>query len=167
MKLNPKKCAIGVRSGKFFGFMVSNWRIEINPDKIKSIKDITVVDNVKDVQRLTRCIATLERFILRSCDKSHRFFSLLKKKNNLSWTPECQRILEVFKRYLSILSLLHMSYTNEQLYMYLEVPEIAPSIREGHGERSHRFQLGPHHMPVSECRPRSCATTGNNSMAAK
>jgi len=34
MKLNPKKCIFGVRSGKFLGFMISSRDIEANPDKI-------------------------------------------------------------------------------------------------------------------------------------
>ena len=34
MKLNPSKCAFGVSLGKFLGFMVSQRRIEANPDKI-------------------------------------------------------------------------------------------------------------------------------------
>jgi len=88
MKLNPEKCTFGVGSGKFLGFMVSNRGIEINPDKIKPIEDITVVENVKVVQRLTRRIAALGRFISRSSDKSDRFFSLFKKKNNFTCTPE-------------------------------------------------------------------------------
>jgi len=58
-----EKCAFGVGSGKFLGFMVSNRGIEINPDKIKAIEDITIVDNTKAVQRLTGWIAGLGRFI--------------------------------------------------------------------------------------------------------
>ena len=93
MKLNPEKCAFGVRSGKFLGFMVSNRGIEINPDKIKAIEDIEVVNSIKGVQRLTGRIAALSRFISRSSDKCHRFFSLLRKKNDFVWTPECQGAL--------------------------------------------------------------------------
>jgi hypothetical protein len=33
MKLNPAKCAFGVSSGKFLGFMVSSRGIEANPEK--------------------------------------------------------------------------------------------------------------------------------------
>ena len=40
MKLNPNKCAFGVASGKFLGFMVSHRRIEANPEKIKAILDM-------------------------------------------------------------------------------------------------------------------------------
>ena len=40
IKLNPSKCAFGVSSGKFLGFMVSYRGIEANPDKIQAILDI-------------------------------------------------------------------------------------------------------------------------------
>ena len=40
MKLNPSKCAFGVSSGKFLGFMVSHRGIEANPDKIRAILDM-------------------------------------------------------------------------------------------------------------------------------
>ena len=34
MKLNPTKCAFGMTSGKFLGFMVSQRGIEANPKKV-------------------------------------------------------------------------------------------------------------------------------------
>ena len=37
MKLNLSKCAFGVSSGKFLGFMVSHRGIEANPNKIQAI----------------------------------------------------------------------------------------------------------------------------------
>ena len=40
MKLNPSKCAFGVSSGKFLGFMVSHRGIEANHDKIQAILDM-------------------------------------------------------------------------------------------------------------------------------
>ena len=40
MKLNPSKCAFGVASGKFLGFMVSHRGIEANSEKIKAILDM-------------------------------------------------------------------------------------------------------------------------------
>nr|XP_009781672.1 PREDICTED: uncharacterized protein LOC104230538 [Nicotiana sylvestris] len=61
MKLNPEKCAFGFGSGKFLDFMVSNRVIKINPDKIKAIEDIIIVDSMKAMQRLTGQIAALGR----------------------------------------------------------------------------------------------------------
>ena len=40
MKLNPNKCAFGVESGKFLGYMVSRRGIEANPEKIKAILEM-------------------------------------------------------------------------------------------------------------------------------
>ena len=49
MKLNPSKCAFGVSSGKFLGFMVSYRGIEVNPDEIQAILDIKPPQNIKEV----------------------------------------------------------------------------------------------------------------------
>ena len=40
MKLNLSKCAFGVMTGKFLGFMVSQRGIEANPDKIRAIVEM-------------------------------------------------------------------------------------------------------------------------------
>ena len=49
MKLNPSKCAFGVSSRKFLGFMVSRRGIEANPDKIQAILNMEPPRNVKEV----------------------------------------------------------------------------------------------------------------------
>jgi hypothetical protein len=62
-KLNPTKCVFGVPSGKLLGFIVSNRGIEANPVKIMAITDIGAPATIMDVQKLTGCIAALNRFI--------------------------------------------------------------------------------------------------------
>ena len=49
MKLNLRKCAFGVASGKFLGFMVSQRGIEANLDKIQAILNMEPSKNIKDV----------------------------------------------------------------------------------------------------------------------
>ena len=41
MKLNPSKCVFGVTTGIFLGFMVSQRGIEVNPNKIRAIMEMT------------------------------------------------------------------------------------------------------------------------------
>ncbi|XP_075640531.1 uncharacterized protein LOC142612306 [Castanea sativa] len=53
MKLNPRKCAFGVLSGKFLGFIVSHRGIEANPDKIQAILNMEPPRNVKEIKSLT------------------------------------------------------------------------------------------------------------------
>jgi hypothetical protein len=62
-KLNPTKCIFGVPSQKMLGFIVSNRGIEANPMKIMAITDMEAPATIKDVQKLTRCMAALNRFI--------------------------------------------------------------------------------------------------------
>ena len=78
MKLNPNKCAFGVASGKFLGFMVSQRGIEANPKKVRAILDITLPKTVKEVQKLTRRIAALNKFVSKATDKCLPFFKTLK-----------------------------------------------------------------------------------------
>ena len=53
MKLNLEKCAFGVESRKFIRFMVSHWRIEVNPGKIQAIVQMRSPRNLKEIQSLT------------------------------------------------------------------------------------------------------------------
>ena len=74
MKLNPAKCAFGVSAEKFLGFIVNNRGIEANPEKIKAVLDMPPPTNIKEVQRLTRRIAALSRFMSKASDKCQPFF---------------------------------------------------------------------------------------------
>ena len=79
MKLNPAKCVFAIALGKLLGFMVSQWGIEANPDKVKAIIEIKSPKTVKEVQSLTGKVEALNRFISRATNKCMPFFKVLKK----------------------------------------------------------------------------------------
>ena len=99
MKLNPAKCAFGVSTGKFLGFVANNRGIEANPNKIKVVLDMLPPSNVKDIQRLTERIAALSHFVSRTSDKCRPFFQVLKKA--FQWDAHCQEAFTMLKTYLS------------------------------------------------------------------
>ena len=78
MKLNPSKCAFGVASGKFLGFMVSQRGTKANPEKVQAILNMTSLKTIKKVQKLTGKIAALNRFVSKAMDKCLPFFKTLK-----------------------------------------------------------------------------------------
>ncbi|XP_059669203.1 uncharacterized protein LOC132314344 [Cornus florida] len=134
MKLNPSKCAFGVSSGKFLGYMVSRRGIEANPKKIRAVIDMRSPRSTKDLQRLTGKIAALSRLISRSTDKCLPFFRVLRKA--FEWTPECEQAFKELKQYLSSPPLLSRTIPGEELYIYLAVSTTAVSsalIREEEG----------------------------------
>jgi hypothetical protein len=50
MMLNPTKCVFRVPAGQLQGFIVSHHGIEVNPEKIKDILNISRPNDLKDVQ---------------------------------------------------------------------------------------------------------------------
>ena len=79
LRLNASKCSFGVGSGKFLGYMVTHRVIEVNPNQIKAINDLKPPQNAKEVQKLTRMITALNRFISRSTDRCTPFYLLINK----------------------------------------------------------------------------------------
>ena len=79
LRLNASKCSFRVGLGKFWGYMVTHHRIEVNPNQIKAINNVLPPWNPIGVQKLTGMIAALNRFISQLADKCRPFFQLLNK----------------------------------------------------------------------------------------
>ena len=79
LRLNASKCSFGMGSGMFLGYMVTHRGIEVNPKQIKAINDLKLPRNAKEVQKLTKMIAALNRFISRSTDRCTPFYLLINK----------------------------------------------------------------------------------------
>jgi hypothetical protein len=67
-----------VKKGKFLGCLVSTKDIKANPSKIEAILRMEPPKSRKAAQRLTRRMASLNRFILRSTERNLPFFEVLK-----------------------------------------------------------------------------------------
>src|SRR4051794_28705269 len=57
MMLNLLNCVFGLPAGKLLGFIVSQTRTKVNTKKIKAILNIKRPTCLKDVHRLTGCVA--------------------------------------------------------------------------------------------------------------
>jgi len=127
MKLNPKKCVFGVRSGKFLGFMISHRCIEANPDKIRAVLGMKQPRNVREVQCLAGCIATLGRFMSSSADKCQPFFRVLRQRNNFNWDKQADEAFHSLETYLAQLPKIPSPVKGEVLVLYLAVSKHAVS----------------------------------------
>jgi hypothetical protein len=91
-KLNTTKWVFGVPSRKLLGFIVCNRGIEANPVKITAITDMEAPAIIKDVQKLTGCMAVLNGFISRLGERGLPFFKLLKRQDKqFQWMEEAER----------------------------------------------------------------------------
>ncbi|KAI5324809.1 hypothetical protein L3X38_033882 [Prunus dulcis] len=128
MRINPTKCAFGVASSEFLGFMISQRGIEANPKKIQAILDMTLPKTVKDIQSLTGLVAALTRFISKATDRWAPFFKALKgSKRSITWTAECDKVFSELKKYMGEASLLSTPEPGDILMIYLSVSVTAVS----------------------------------------
>ena len=125
MKLNPTKCAFGVFTGKFLGFIVNNSGIKANPDKIKAVLEMRPPSNTKEIQDLIGRISALSRFLSKSSDKCQPFFQILKKA--FHWDAHCEEAFSTLKTYLSFPPIMVSPSKGELLTLYLAVFDFSTS----------------------------------------
>jgi hypothetical protein len=74
---------------------------------------------IKDVQKLTGCMAALNRFISKLGERRLPFFKLLKHQEKFVWTPEADQDLAQLKYFLFKPPFLTAPRKTEQLLLYL------------------------------------------------
>jgi ribonuclease HI len=140
-KLNPTKCVFGVPSGKLLGFIISNQGIEANPVKIMAITDMEAPATIKDVQKLTGCMAALNRFISRLGERGLPFFKLMKRQDKFQWTEEAERALQDLKHQLQSPPILTTPLPGEDLLLYIAATThvVRSAIVVERGKKGHAF----------------------------
>jgi hypothetical protein len=128
MMLNPTKCVFGVPAGQLLGLIVSHRGIKVNPEKIKAILEISRPNDLKDVQRLTGCVAAVSRFISRLGEKALPLYKLMKKSNEFVWTDEADAVLKDLKRVLSTAPVLAAPEDQEPMLLYMAATNRVVSI---------------------------------------
>ncbi|XP_074327351.1 uncharacterized protein LOC141665268 [Apium graveolens] len=126
MRLNPAKCSFGLTAGKFLGFLVTQKGIEADPAQKKAILEMENPRSVKDLQKLTGCIATLRRFIPQSSKRCLPFFSAMKKASKspyFEWNDDCEKNFAELKTFLANPSILTRPLVGEPLRVYLSASD--------------------------------------------
>ncbi|GKE78137.1 reverse transcriptase domain-containing protein, partial [Tanacetum coccineum] len=78
MKLNLKKCTFGAVEGMFLGYTITPEGIKPCPDKTEAILQLPSPRTIKEVQSLNGKLASLNRFLFKSAEKSLSLFKTLK-----------------------------------------------------------------------------------------
>jgi hypothetical protein len=119
VKLNPEKCVFGVPQGMLLGDIVSQRGIEANPEKVAALERMGPIRDLKGVQKVLGCLASLSRFISWLSEKGLPLYRLLKKHKRFSWTVEAQEVLDKLKATLSHAPILTPPQDGEPLYLYV------------------------------------------------
>ena len=79
LKLNPKKCIFEMKSGKLLGHIMSQKGIEIDPDKVKAIREMPLPKNEKEVRGFIGRMQYINKFIAKLIIICEPIFKLLRK----------------------------------------------------------------------------------------
>jgi hypothetical protein len=86
LKMNPLKCVFGVSAGKFLGFIIHEYDIEIDPTKIESINKVKPPQSKNDMQKFLGKLNDLRQFIFNLSWKISAFAPILQLKNEAKFT---------------------------------------------------------------------------------
>ncbi|GJX56967.1 reverse transcriptase domain-containing protein [Tanacetum coccineum] len=130
MKLNPKKCTFGMKEGIFLGYKVNSDGLMVCLDKVAAVISLPSPKCLKDVQRLNGKLASLNRFLSKSAERSLPFFKNLKKctkKSDFQWTTEAKMDFQQMKKSLAELPIMTAPQEKEELIIYLAAAKEAIS----------------------------------------
>ncbi|CAM8911187.1 unnamed protein product [Rhodiola kirilowii] len=123
LKMNPLKCAFGVTSGKFLGFVVTHRGIEIDQTKIKAIQEMPEPKSLKELRGLQGRLAYVRRFISNLAGRCQPFSHLMKKDAPFVWDDKCHKAFDSIKKYLSTAPVLGAPTPGKPLILYVVAQE--------------------------------------------
>ncbi|KAG9450288.1 hypothetical protein H6P81_010253 [Aristolochia fimbriata] len=123
LKMNPLKCAFGVTSGKFLGFIVHHRGIEIDQSKIDAIQKMPAPRNVSELKSFQGHLAYIRRFISNLAGRCQPFSRLLKKETPFEWDESCQNAFNNIKAYLTKPPVLVAPTVGRPLLLYIAAQE--------------------------------------------
>lgn len=107
--------------------MITERGIKANPVKIEYIRRMKPPTMKKGVQKLTGRLASLNKFISRSAEKSPPFFKVLKGSENLQWGSKQDKAFEDLKQYLENLAVMTSPSPDAELLLYIVTSSSAMS----------------------------------------
>ncbi|XP_039683803.1 uncharacterized protein [Medicago truncatula] len=156
LRLNPNKCTFGVRSGKLLGFIVSQKGIEVDPDKVKAIREMPAPRTEKEVRGFLGRLNYISRFISHMTATCGPIFKLLRKEQGIVWTEDCRKAFDSIKKYLLEPPILIPPVEGRPLIMYLTVLENSMGCVLGQQDETGRKEHAIYYLSkkFTECESR-------------
>ncbi|KAL0296831.1 UNVERIFIED_CONTAM: hypothetical protein Sradi_6735200 [Sesamum radiatum] len=126
--MNPSKCAFGVTSEKFLGFIVRQRGIEIEQAKIDDILRMPEPRNIHELKSLQGKLACIRRFISNLAGRCQPFSRLMKKDVPFQWDEACDKAFKSIKSYLMKPPVLVAPIPGRLLILYVAAQEHSVGI---------------------------------------
>jgi hypothetical protein len=84
--LNPKKSLFSMKEGKLLGHIVSAEGLKIDPNRVESVKNLSLPRSKKKIQSFLGKIKFLRIFVSKFFELVKFINAMLKKGNEVKWT---------------------------------------------------------------------------------
>ena len=99
--LNKDKCKICVKRVKFVGHIVSELGIEVDPEKVSALTEMTPPKNLPDLRRFLGMVNQFNKFCPKLADLTAPLRELLKKGNSWVWHANHDKAFQTIKDVIS------------------------------------------------------------------
>jgi hypothetical protein len=119
LKMNPFKCAFGVSTGKFLGFLVHQCGIDVDPARASAIATMKPPTTHKELKSFLGKLSYIRKFIPGLAAVTSTFAPLLKKGAPFHWSIECQQAFEKVQNIMTKLPTVCAPIFGKPLRLYL------------------------------------------------
>ena len=123
LKMNPLKCAFGVTSGKFLGFIIKHRGIEVDQSKIKAIQSMPEAKEFTWVEKSTRTASLHQALHLQPCWTLSTLQSTHEEDASFIWDYACRNAFESIKKYLASPPVLGAPVPGKPFILYIVAQE--------------------------------------------
>lgn len=101
LQINRDKCEFCTSQVHYFGFLVNEKGLQVDPNKVSPIVNYPVSQNVKELQRFLRMATWYRKFLINYATIASPLNKLLSKKQNWIWEEEQQTAFEKIRNLLT------------------------------------------------------------------
>ena len=127
LRMNPLKCAFGVSSGKFLGFLVHSRGIDVDPAKTTTIATMRPPATVKELKSFLGKVSYIRRFIFGLASITSAFTKLLKNGQSFEWGEAQQTAFQRLQQIMMSLPTVQAPIHKRPLLLYLATNSYAIS----------------------------------------
>ena len=128
LRMNPLKCAFGVSSGKFLGFLVHSRGIDVDPAKATTIAIMRPPVTVKELKSFLGKVSYIQRFIPRLALITFAFTKLLRKGQSFKWGEVQQMAFKRLQQIMMNLPTVQAPIHKRPLLLYLATNSYAIGV---------------------------------------
>ena len=127
LRMNPLKCAFGVSTKKFLGFLVHSRGIDVVPAKATAIATMKPLVTIKELKSFLRKVSYIQRFIPGLASITSAYTKLLKKGQSFEWGEAQQTAFKRLQQIMMNLPTVQASIHKRLLLLYLATNSYAIS----------------------------------------